>query len=74
VSVEPAARRRRPPPKRARRGLLIAGAVALLLAFLLGIALGKALDDNPDPAKTRTFIRTFQPFPPRATVTVTTSG
>ena len=57
-----------------RPGALLAVAVLILLAFLLGIALGKALEDNPEPGKTRTFIRTFQPFPERRTVTVTTSG
>jgi hypothetical protein len=53
---------------------VLAVATLLLLVFLLGVALGKALDDNPDPGKSRTFIRTFQPFPQRHTVTVTTDG
>ena len=74
MTPDPVARRRRPPPRRVRRGRLLAGGALLLLVFLLGIALGKALDDNPTPGKTRTFIRTFQPFPQRGTVTVTTKG
>lgn len=73
MTGEPVARRRRP-PRRVRRGRVIAGAAVLLLAFLLGVALGTALDDNPNPGKTRTFIRTFQPFPQRQTGTVSTGG
>ena len=73
MTVDPTARRRRPPPRRVRRGRLVAGAALLLLAFLLGVAFGQALEDNPEPGKTRTFIRTFEPFPQRHTVTVTTS-
>ena len=74
MTGEPVARRRRPPPRRVRRWRLVAGAALLLLAFLLGVALGKALEDNPNPGKTRTFIRTFQPFPQGQTGTGSTSG
>jgi hypothetical protein len=32
-----------------------------LLVFLLGIALGQALHDNPKPGGTQTIVRTFRP-------------
>lgn len=52
-------------------------AAALVVALLLGIALGRALEDGPSPGGTQTSIRTLepQPLPPAArtvTVTVTT--
>lgn len=68
------ARRRRPPRRRnawLRPALLGA---ALVLAFLLGISLGRALEEGPSPGGTRTQVRTLQPqpLPPAArTVTVT---
>jgi hypothetical protein len=46
----------------------------LLLAFLVGIAVGEALHDNPSGGGSRTFVRTFQPFSSTVTVTVTTTG
>jgi hypothetical protein len=54
--------RRRPPPKRVHRGRLVAGIVLLIVVFLLGIAFGKALNDNPEPGQSTTFVRTFYPF------------
>jgi hypothetical protein len=45
------------------------------LVFALGVALGEALNDRPQPGRTRMFVRTLQPstLPPvRETVTVTT--
>ena len=54
--------RRRPPPRRVHRGRLIAGIVVLLAVFLLGLAFGKALDDNPQPGQNTTFVRTFYPL------------
>jgi hypothetical protein len=74
VTVE---RVRRPRPRRRsrlRRGRLIAGIVVLVLVFLLGLAFGQALNDNPNPGESTTFVRTFRPFAPPVTVTVTTSG
>ncbi len=50
-------------------------AAALLLA--LGVAVGEALHDNPQPGGPQTRVRTLTPtaLPPAAiTVTVTTSG
>jgi hypothetical protein len=56
------------------RGRLLVGA-AVLVAFVVGIALGEALHDNPAPGGTRTLVRTLHPLPiapaARETVTVT---
>ena len=69
---------RRPrPPKRSplwRPFLALLGFVA---ALLLGVSLGRALEDGPSPGGTQTSVRTLnpQPLPPAArtvTVTVTT--
>ena len=51
-------------------------AVGLLAALLLGISVGRALEDGPSPGGTQTNVRTLkpqpQPLPPAArTVTVT---
>jgi len=62
-------RRRRNPLWR-----LLAATAAGLLVLLLGIAIGRALEDGPSPGGTRTSVRTLepQPLPPAAkTVTVT---
>ena len=57
----------------------IALAVAVLVVtFVVGIALGEALHDNPRGSGTQTLIRTLRPLPlapaARTTVTVTTSS
>jgi hypothetical protein len=72
-------RRSRARNRRARRlaGWALRGAV-VALAFAVGVAVGRALDDNPDPRERRTYVRTLQPrpvapAPPTVTVTVTTS-
>jgi hypothetical protein len=49
----------------------------LFVALVLGISIGRALEDGPNPGGTQTRIRTLepQPLPPAArtvTVTVTT--
>jgi hypothetical protein len=55
--------------------LVVAG---LVVAFVVGIALGEALHDNPSGSGTQTIVRTLQPLPlapaARTTVTVTTSS
>ena len=51
--------------------------LGILVAFVVGLALGKALEDGPDPGGTRTSVRTLQPrsLPPAPrTVTITTTG
>jgi hypothetical protein len=61
VSTEPTPRRR-PPKRRVNRGRLVAGIVLLIVVFLLGIAFGKALNDNPKTGDSTTFVRTFFPL------------
>lgn len=51
--------------------------VGLLLVLLVGISIGRALEDGPNPGGTQTSVRTLepQPLPPASrtvTVTVTT--
>jgi ABC-type transporter Mla subunit MlaD len=60
-------RRQRRNPVRRR----VALALLVVLVFVLGIALGQALEDNPTPASTVTQDHTFTLQPPAATVTVT---
>jgi hypothetical protein len=49
------------------------GVVVLALVFTAGLALGQALDDNPEPATTpsQTIVRTLGPVPLSAPSTVT---
>ena len=52
-------------PRRRRRRPLVPAWLALLLlfvlVFLVGIALGEALHDNPKPGGTQTIVRTLRP-------------
>ena len=64
------ARRRRA----AKLGAWALRAAVVVVAFVVGIALGQALDDNPDVGSDRTYVRTLKPraiAPARETVTVT---
>jgi hypothetical protein len=48
-------------------------AIALVVVFGAGLALGQALDDSPSPGRTQTLVRTLKPLeipPARETVTV----
>jgi drug/metabolite transporter (DMT)-like permease len=73
VTVPPdrAARRRR---RRRRRlpgwVILLAG---LVVTFLVGLAVGESIHDNPQPGGTQTLVRTLQPLTvaPTAATTVT---
>ena len=53
-------------------------AVGLIVAFVVGVAVGESLDDGSKPAGTQTLVRTLQPLPlapaARETVTVTVSN
>jgi hypothetical protein len=52
-------------------------AVGLVLVFVVGVAVGEALHDNPSPGGTQTLVRTLEPLPlapaAQGTVTVTTT-
>jgi hypothetical protein len=56
---------------------LVVWPLLVLLALLLGISVGRALEDGPQPGGTTTSVRTLQPqpLPPaaRTTITVTTT-
>ena len=72
-----ASERRPRPPKRNRLWRPLLAVLGLVAVLLLGISLGRALEDGPEPGGTRTNVRTLQPqpLPPAArtvTVTVTT--
>jgi hypothetical protein len=73
--VTVASRPRRPPPRRRRWPRVLLLVLALVIAFVVGIGLGEALHDNPDPGGTQTVVRTLHPLPlvpvARNTVTVT---
>jgi hypothetical protein len=49
--------------------------VGVALVFVVGVAVGEALHDNPKPGGTQSLVRTLQPLPlapaARETVTVT---
>jgi hypothetical protein len=69
-------RRPRPPKRRSLWPPLLA-ALGLVAVLLLGVSLGRALEDGPSPGGTQTSVRTLEPrpLPPAArtvTVTVTT--
>ena len=72
---------RRPPRRRSRSPLLrpVLAIVAIAVTFLVGLALGRALEEGPSPGGTQTNVRTLQPrsLPPATrtvTVTETTDG
>ena len=73
-------RRGRAHARRTRRRRIAAWAVGVVgaaIVFSLGVALGRALDEAPQPGGTQTLVRTLEPQTlPRATrtVTVTTVG
>jgi len=56
-----------------RRRLLTA--LGVVVAFVLGLAVGRSLDDNPQTGGQQTLVRTLQPLPlapaARSTVTIT---
>lgn len=67
-------------PRRSRRdrvGRLVLVALGLVLAFLLGIAFARTLDERPKSSGAETTVRTLTPLPQEApirTVTVTVTG
>jgi len=76
--LEPSGRTSR--ARRSRRdpvGRLVLVAVGLALAFLLGVAFARTLDERPTSGGAGTIVRTLTPLPqdaPSRTVTVTVTG
>lgn len=75
----PQHRVRRAAPRRRRSRVLRAALVVLLgvLAFLLGVAFARTLDERPKPGGTVTSVRTLEPLPqeaPERTVTITVTA
>jgi hypothetical protein len=56
----------------------VLAAALLVVVFVVGIAVGEALNDGSDAGGTQTIVRTLQPLPlapaARETVTVTTEN
>jgi hypothetical protein len=54
---------------------MLVTAAAAVVIFVVGVAVGEALHDNPRPGGTQTLVRTLRPLPlapaARETVTVT---
>jgi hypothetical protein len=76
TTLEPS-RRNRARPGRGRLARMVLIAVGLALAFLLGIAFARTLDDRPKSSGAETIVRTLTPLPqsaPAPTVTVTVTG
>lgn len=72
MTLEVPSRNRRRGRRTFTRRLLVA--LALIVVFLLGIALGQSLDDAPTSGGVVTSVRTLTPLPqqpPTKTVTVT---
>jgi hypothetical protein len=60
-----------------RLGAWAARIAVVLVAFAVGVAFGRALGDDPDPGRDRTYVRTLKPrqvSPARETVTVTATS
>jgi multisubunit Na+/H+ antiporter MnhB subunit len=77
MSMLDPSRRRARPQRRSRRdrmGRVVLVVVGLAVAFLLGIAFARTLDERPESGGTETIVRTLTPVPqgaPTRTVTVT---
>jgi hypothetical protein len=61
--------RRRAAARRRRWPRVLAILAALVLAFAVGLALGRALGDNPEPGSTATYVRTLSPLPQQPATT-----
>jgi len=59
VSTTPPRRR---PPRRRRWPRRVVVTIAIVVIFLLGIAIGEALNDGPPPPSTETYVRTLEPM------------
>ncbi len=73
----PSRRSPRRPSRRDRIGRVVLVSVGLALAFLLGMAFARTLDERPKSSGTVTSVRTLTPLrqdAPVRTVTVTVTG
>lgn len=74
----PSRKTSRTPPRRRRPVIRVALAVlGAVLAFFLGIAFARTLDDRPHKSGNETIVRTLRPLPqqtPGRTVTVTVTA
>jgi hypothetical protein len=66
-------------PGRSRRGGLVRwalGAIVVVVVFLAGLVIGRAIEDAPRPGGQQTGVRTLEPstLAPVETVTVTVDG
>lgn len=63
------------PPRRRRRGRqilsILLGIAAAAVVFAVGVALGQALEDRPEPSQPVTEVSTIQPWTQTGQVTVT---
>jgi hypothetical protein len=75
-SLEPGYRRRRTPPRRGPGWIgALVGVALVALAFAVGLALGRALEEEPEPGGSVTAVRTLRPVPlPPVTATVTVTN
>jgi hypothetical protein len=60
---------RRRPPRRSPWPRRFIVAALVLAIFVLGIALGEALNDGPPPPSTETYVRTLEPVPQQPATT-----
>ncbi len=74
---QPSRQSRDRPSRRDRIGRVVLVAVGLALAFVLGIAFARTLDERPKSSGAETNVRTLTPLPQEApvrTVTVTVTN
>jgi len=55
------ARRERRRTRRRRAGLVLGGLAVAAIVFFAGLALGRALEEGPEPAAPQTLVRTLEP-------------
>jgi len=67
---QPSASQRRRRPRRRRRGLrAVVGVCLTVVVFAIGVAVGMALRDDPEPGGTVTIVRTLEPLPQKPATT-----